>query len=76
MPYVVITVALPILAIIFQNYPLRNMYTAIQGLVAFAFIIIGAWIATAGNDIPKVGKQIRGHRGRRGSISDSDRLPE
>jgi hypothetical protein len=54
MPYVVITVALPVLAIIFQNYPLRNIYTASQGLVAFAFIILGAWIAAAGKEIPKL----------------------
>jgi hypothetical protein len=54
LPYVVITAVLPILAIVFENYPLRNIYTAIQGLVAFAFIVLGGWIATSGKEVLKL----------------------
>ncbi|MBV9081934.1 MAG: hypothetical protein JOZ62_04605 [Acidobacteriaceae bacterium] len=53
-PYVLLTIALPILAVLVQNYPVRNLYSSVSGFVALAFFILGAWIASADEDVLKL----------------------
>jgi O-Antigen ligase len=46
-PYVALTTALPILAVMVNAEPVRTMYTAIHGFIYLSFLIFGAWAAFA-----------------------------
>jgi hypothetical protein len=53
-PYVVLTVAFPILGVFIRSEPIRTMYTAIHGLIAISFILFGAWAAFAGGSVRRL----------------------
>ena len=56
-PYVVLTVAFPILGVFIRSEPVRTMYTAIHGLISISFILFGAWAAFASRSVRRLAQR-------------------
>lgn len=50
-PYVILTVAFPVLGVFVRSEPVRTMYTSIHGAIELSFILFGAWAAFAGSSV-------------------------
>ena len=56
LPYVVLTIAFPVLAVFLNSEPVRTLYTAIRGFAAISFIVFGAWGAFAGGSVRRLAR--------------------
>ena len=52
-PFIALSIALPILGVFLRSEPPRTMYTAIEGVIEISFILFGAWAAYS---VPSVRK--------------------
>lgn len=53
-PYIVLSIALPILGVFLQSEPPRTMYTSIHGVIEFSFMLFGAWAAFSATSIRRL----------------------